>query len=108
MTESRRPTSRMVPVAVAGLVGVLLGALIVVLGVLAGRSPCCCNGQSCCHAAGCETTAQPYAPSGRTDPQFVPLPPVWLFPPDEPRRPVPLPGSLMLVSVGAAAWAVRG
>ena len=35
----------MIPVAVAGLVGVLLGALVVVLGVLAGKSPaCCCNG----------------------------------------------------------------
>ncbi|MCP5415238.1 MAG: hypothetical protein H6961_11605 [Chromatiaceae bacterium] len=43
MTD-HRPQSRMIPVAVAGLVGVLLGALVVVLGVLAGKSPaCCCN-----------------------------------------------------------------
>ena len=57
MTD-HRPQSRMIPVAVAGLVGVLLGALVVVLGVLAGKSPaCCCNGQACCQAVGCETTA---------------------------------------------------
>jgi hypothetical protein len=107
VTDHRAPQSRMLPVAVAGLIGVLLGALVVVLGVLAGKSNCC-NGPSCCQAVGCETTARPYAPSGRTDHQLVPLPPLWLLPQDEPRRPVPLPGSLMLVAVGAAAWAARG
>lgn len=107
MTEHRAPQSRMVPVAVAGLVGVLLGALIVVLGVLAGKSNCC-NGSACCQALGCETTAQPYAPAGRSDHQFIPPPPVWIVPQlDEPRRPVPLPGSLMLVSAGLIAWVAR-
>ena len=108
MTD-HRPQSRMIPVAVAGLVGVLLGALVVVLGVLAGKSPaCCCNGQACCQAVGCETTAQPYAPAGRSDHQFLPPPPVWIVPQmDEPRRPVPLPGSLMLVSAGLIAWVAR-
>ena len=107
MTD-HRPQSRMIPVAVAGLVGVLLGALVVVLGVLAGKSPaCCCNGSACCAGAGAPSTAH-CVPDGRTDHQFVPLPPLWLLPQDEPRRPVPLPGSLMLVAIGAAAWAARG
>lgn len=106
MTD-HRPQSRMIPVAVAGLVGVLLGALVVVLGVLAGKSNCC-NGPACCQAVGCETTAQPYAPTGRPDQQFAPPPPVWIVPQmDEPRRAVPLPGSLMLVAAGTLALALR-
>lgn len=108
MTEHHAPQSRMLPVAVAGLIGVLLGALVVVLGVLAGKSGCCVNGPSCCQAVGCEGVSQSYAPTGRPDHQFRPPQPMWIVPQlDEPRRHVPLPGSLMLVAVGAAAWAAR-
>ena len=107
MTD-HRPQSRMIPVAVAGLVGVLLGALVVVLGVLAGKSPaCCCNGSACCAGAGVPSTAH-CVPDGRSDHQFLPPPPVWIVPQlDEPRRPVPLPGSLMLVGAGWLAWVAR-
>lgn len=106
MTESRHPQSRMVPVAVAGLVGVLLGALVVVLGVLAGRAPCCCCNGPACGQSGAASPALS-SPAGRgLDHQFVP-PPIWLLPQDSERRPVPLPGSLMLVSAGWIAWALR-
>ena len=98
MVTDHRPQSRMIPVAVAGLVGVLLGALVVVLGVLAGKSPaCCCNGSACCAGAGVPSTAH-CVPDGRADHQFLPPPPVWI---------VPLPGSLMLVGAGLIAWVAR-
>lgn len=99
MTEPRRPQSRMIPVAVAGLVGVLLGALIVTVGVLAGRSAECCCRPPCAVAD--------KSPAPAVTPMLPPAP-LWLIPQDDKRQDVPLPGSLMLVAAGGLAWVLRG
>ena len=138
MTEQHRPQSRMVPALTAALVGVLLGALVVVVGVLAGQRGgcCCCNcyGPVCGEAAR-DSRAPAYSVPGRPiyrtptlpqpdrsvpperpaeraigllpsepgrpiTPWHAPIVPPWVRP-ELQRHDVPLPGSLMLVALGA-------
>jgi hypothetical protein len=92
----------MVPALTAALVGVLLGALVVVVGVLAGqRGGCCCN----CYGPVCgeirSGAATPFDPMpGRPiTPWAPPLAPPWIRP-ELKRHEVPVPGTLMLVALG--------
>jgi hypothetical protein len=95
----------MVPALTAALVGVLLGALVVVVGVLAGqRGGCCCNcyGPVCAQSVG---SIGPYdqnrTPGRPVIPWHPPVAPPWIRP-ELQRHDVPEPATLMLVALGAA------
>lgn len=112
----------MVPALVAALVGLLLGALIVLTGVLAGQRGgcCCCNSYGpVCDERARGTAVPPVSTPGRPIPDLPPgepligclpppvpfwapaPPPPWVRP-DLPRNEAPIPGTLMLVGLGAA------
>lgn len=79
------PQSRMVPVVVAGLVGVLLGALIVLVGILSGQRACPCERIS-------------YAPERIS---YAPTDTLIYY--DE-AQPVPVPSAIALLAAGLIAW----
>ena len=99
MTEQRRPQSRMVPVMIAALVGVLLGALGTIMGVLAGQRGNCC----CCSGSVAVTARDSRAPVLPPPSQPIPRQEFFILP-NLPDAEVPVPGPLMLVGAGLIAW----